>query len=373
MLEHGGGLRVAAEQYGIPLSDWLDLSTGINPQGWPVTPVPGTVWQRLPEADDGLEAAAAAYYGAESLLPVAGSQAAIQALPRLRALGRIGVLSPSYAEHAHAWRRAGHQVELLSADRLDTAIAQLDTLVLAHPNNPTGVRFPVDALLDWRARLAARGGWLVVDEAFMDATPEDSLAGQTGLPGLIVLRSLGKFFGLAGARVGFALAEPALLLGIVAVVRATGEMSLASALGAASPGLWAGSGIAPALVFLAWLAVFLAENSRIPVDDPNTHLELTMIHEVMVLDHGGPDFAFVLLGAALKMWILGAFLVGLLAPLSTGNTLLDIGAGLAGMLVLAVVVGAVESTMARLRLLRVPHLLLTAGAFSILALLLVAR
>ena len=211
MLEHGGGLRVAAEQYGIPLSDWLDLSTGINPQGWPVTPVPGTVWQRLPEADDGLEAAAAAYYGAESLLPVAGSQAAIQALPRLRALGRIGVLSPCYAEHAHAWRRAGHQVELLSADRLDTAIAQLDTLVLVHPNNPTGVRFPVDALLDWRARLAVRGGWLVVDEAFMDATPEGSVAHHVGLPGLIVLRSLGKFFGLAGARVGFVLAEAGLL------------------------------------------------------------------------------------------------------------------------------------------------------------------
>ena len=170
-----------------------------------------------------------------------------------------------------------------------------------------------------------------------------------------------------------ALAEPALLLGIVAVVRVTGEMSLTAALGAVSPGLWAGAGIALALVFLAWLAVFLAENSRIPADDPNTHLELTMIHEVMVLDHGGPDFAFILCGAALKMWILGAFLVGLLAPVRTGNPLLDIGAGLAGMLALAVVVGVVESTMARLRLLRVPHLLLTAGAFSILALLLVAR
>ena len=211
MLEHGGGLRVAAEQYGIPLSDWLDLSTGINPQGWPVPPVPGTVWQRLPEADDGLEAAAAAYYGAESLLPVAGSQAAIQALPRLRAPGRVGVLSPSYAEHAHAWRRAGHQVELLPAESLDAAVDRLDALVLAHPNNPTGVRFLPELLLDWRARLAARGGWLVVDEAFMDATPEGSLAHHVGLPGLIVLRSLGKFFGLAGARVGFVLAEPAVL------------------------------------------------------------------------------------------------------------------------------------------------------------------
>ncbi len=170
-----------------------------------------------------------------------------------------------------------------------------------------------------------------------------------------------------------ALAEPALFLGLAAVVLATGEFSLTAALGAASPGMRTGSGIAMALVFMAWLAVFLAENSRIPVDDPNTHLELTMIHEVMVLDNGGPDFAFVLYAAALKMWILGAFLAGLLAPAGTGNTLLDAGAGLAGMLALAVVVGVVEATTARLRLLRVPHLLLTAGAFSILALLLAAR
>ena len=214
MLEHGGGLRVVAERYGIPLGDWLDLSTGINPQGWPVPPIPATVWRRLPEVNDSLEAAAATYYGTESLLPVAGSQAAIQALPQLRAPGRVGILSPSYAEHAHAWRRVGHQVELLPADSLDAAITRLDALVLVHPNNPTGVRFPLELLLDWSARLAVRGGWLVVDEAFMDATPEGSMAHHVGLPGLIVLRSLGKFFGLAGARVGFVLAEPAVLEGL---------------------------------------------------------------------------------------------------------------------------------------------------------------
>ena len=211
MLEHGGGLRAAAVRYGIPPSDWLDLSAGINPQGWPVPTIPATAWQRLPEPDDGLETAAAAYYGAESLLPVAGSQAAVQALPRLRELGRVGVLSPSYAEHAHAWRQAGHQVELLPAGSLDAAIERLDALVLVHPNNPTGVRFPLELLLDWRARLAERSGWLVVDEAFMDASPAESLANHAGLPGLVVLRSLGKFFGLAGARVGFVLAEPMLL------------------------------------------------------------------------------------------------------------------------------------------------------------------
>lgn len=211
MLEHGGALRAAAAHYRIPLGDWLDVSTGINPQSWPVPPIPATLWQRLPEIEDGLEGAAAAYYGTTQLLPVAGSQAAIQALPLLREPGPVGVLHPGYAEHAHAWRRAGHQVEALAVEALDRAADRLAALVLIHPSNPTGLRFDPATLLDWRARLAAHGGWLVVDEAFMDVTPEDSLAGRIGLPGLIVLRSLGKFFGLAGARVGFALAEPALL------------------------------------------------------------------------------------------------------------------------------------------------------------------
>ena len=211
MLEHGGALRAAAARYRIPPSDWLDLSTGINPNSWPVPSIPATAWQRLPEPDDGLETAAAAYYGTPHLLPVAGSQAAIQTLPLLRKRGRVGVLSPTYAEHAHAWRRAGHQVELLAQETLDEALDRLNALIVVNPNNPTGIRFPLATLLDWRERLAARGGWLVVDEAFMDATPAESLAMHAGLPGLIVLRSLGKFFGLAGARVGFVLMESALL------------------------------------------------------------------------------------------------------------------------------------------------------------------
>ena len=211
MLEHGGALRIAAARYGTPLNEWLDVSTGINPQGWPVPAIPTMVWQRLPEVEDGLENAAAAYYGTSQPLPVAGSQAAIQTLPLLRERCRVGVLHPGYAEHANAWRRAGHEVKTVAAERLDAATDQLDVLVLIHPNNPTGQCFDSVTLLDWRARLAARGGWLIVDEAFMDATPESSLAGHIGLPGLIVLRSLGKFFGLAGARVGFALAEPVVL------------------------------------------------------------------------------------------------------------------------------------------------------------------
>ncbi len=211
MLEHGGRLLRAAQQYGIPVADWLDLSTGINPRGWPVPALPAAAWSRLPEETDGLVPAAHDYYGAAHVLPVAGSQAAIQALPHLRPRGRVGVLSPGYAEHGHAWRQAGHSVVPLNPDTLGRELGPFDVAVLIQPNNPTGTRFTKEVVLAWYAALAARGGWLVVDEAFIDATPEHSLAPLTDRPGLIVLRSLGKFFGLAGARVGFALAQPDLL------------------------------------------------------------------------------------------------------------------------------------------------------------------
>ncbi len=217
MLEHGGRLRRAAADYGIPLADWLDLSTGIHPEGWSVPPVPSTVWARLPEDDDGLIEAACDYYGARHALAVAGSQAAIQALPQLflqgRVPGRVGVVSPGYAEHAHAWAKAGHTVIPIGGEPLQKQPPpdDLDVLVLIHPNNPTGQTYDPATLLAWHERLAARGGWLVVDEAFMDCTPAFSLAAHSHMPGLILLRSLGKFFGLAGARVGFVLAEAALL------------------------------------------------------------------------------------------------------------------------------------------------------------------
>ena len=204
MLEHGGRLRRAAETYGIPLGDWLDLSTGINPQGYPVPPVPADAWLRLPEDDDGLEAAAADYYGSAHLLPVAGSQPAIQLLPAVLRGERVSLLAPGYAEHAHAWRDRG--AVAVGADEIDAAVARSDIVVLVQPNNPTGVHFGRERLLEWHTRLARRGGWLVVDEAFIDTTPAQSLVPLAGADGLVVLRSVGKFFGLAGARVGFVFA-----------------------------------------------------------------------------------------------------------------------------------------------------------------------
>ena len=204
--EHGGRVRTAAKRYDIPVNAWLDLSTGINPDAWPVPEFPADLWQRLPEEDDGLVDAAKNYYGA-TLLPVAGSQAAIQMLPRLRNPCGVAMAATSYAEHERAWQQYGHQV----THDDDLLQSSADVVVVVNPNNPTGKLYRAAELLDLHARLVRRGGLLIVDEAFMDATPEYSLASFCPRSGLIVLRSLGKFFGLAGARAGFVLAPENIL------------------------------------------------------------------------------------------------------------------------------------------------------------------
>jgi formate hydrogenlyase subunit 4 len=165
------------------------------------------------------------------------------------------------------------------------------------------------------------------------------------------------------------LAEPALLLGLTAVARQTGSLSLSAMVSHMTLGVWAHAAPTLALVAAALLVVFLAENGRIPVDDPTTHLELTMIHEAMVLDHGGPDLAFILYGAALKLWLLGALLVGVVLPLHDRGVWIGSLASLAAMGVLAVFTGLIESSMARLRFTQVPKLLVGAGVLSVLALL----
>ena len=180
-----------------------------------------------------------------------------------------------------------------------------------------------------------------------------------------------------------ALAEPALLLGLAAMARQTHTWSLSEMYSRiwSLPEMHAAILVTslptyvPAMILVAaaLLVIFLAENARIPVDDPNTHLELTMIHEVMVLDNSGPDFGFMLYAAALKLWVLGALLVGILFPIRTGLWWADALAFVGGMMVLAVITGMVESAMARLRLVRVPQLLVAAGVLSTLALVLVLR
>lgn len=170
-----------------------------------------------------------------------------------------------------------------------------------------------------------------------------------------------------------ALAEPVLFLGLAAVARETNSLSLSGMLPAMSPETWIKAGPVLTLAAAAILFVFLTENCRIPVDDPNTHLELTMIHEVMVLDHSGPDFAFIQYGAALKLWVFGELLTGILLPFHSGWPLRDLLVATAVMMALAVAVGIIESTMARLKLLRVPQVLVGAGTLALLALLLALR
>jgi cobalamin biosynthetic protein CobC len=211
MLEHGGKLRAAAQRFGRDPSDWLDLSAGLNPVGYPAPALTADAWQRLPETDPALLAAACAYYGAPRMLTMAGTQAAIQLLPQLRAPSRVVVSAPSYAEHAHHWARHRHTMREVAYADLDAAVDGCDVLVVCNPNNPTGELIAPEILLGWAERLAARGGWLVVDEAFADTAPANSVCAASDAPGLIVLRSLGKFFGLAGVRVGFVAAEAALL------------------------------------------------------------------------------------------------------------------------------------------------------------------
>ncbi len=170
-----------------------------------------------------------------------------------------------------------------------------------------------------------------------------------------------------------ALAEPALLMGIAVLARATASCSLTEIFSGITGATWLSAGPALVLVSAALFLVFLTENARIPIDDPNTHLELTMIHEVMVLDNSGPDLAFILYGAALKLWVLGALIVNIFLSLTGLHGTAAIAGFAAGMLLLAVAVGVVESMMARLSLLKVPQLLTGACTLSLLAFILAWR
>ncbi|MDD5678076.1 MAG: NADH-quinone oxidoreductase subunit H [Kiritimatiellae bacterium] len=192
---------------------------------------------------------------------------------------------------------------------------------------------------------------------------------------LAALDTGSSFEGMGASREVFfsALAEPAFLLGLVGLARATDAISLSTILPSISAATWLAAGPALALIATAWLVILLAENARIPVDDPNTHLELTMIHEVMVLDHCGPDLGLILYGAALKLWVMGALLVSLLTPVRYGVVWQDALVFLGGMLILAVGIGLIESAMARLRLARVPQLLMGASALAVLALMLIMK
>lgn len=211
---HGGRVDLAASLYPSASKPWIDLSTGINPVPWPVGQIPLARYQRLPLASEiaELTQAAAAAYGIPAnaeMLPVPGSEMAIRLLPRMIGTDPVGILAPTYGSHAQAWRDAGAEVHEL-AGLPDPDREACKTLIVVNPNNPDGRVIARAELAAFALKWTAGGRRLIVDEAFADVQPELSMLSLPELPvGTIVLRSLGKFFGLAGLRVGFVVAtEP---------------------------------------------------------------------------------------------------------------------------------------------------------------------
>lgn len=205
MREHGGNLDHARQRFGGRADDWIDLSTGINRLPYPVGEISAHHWQALPSRSeiDALHRAARHAYGtAAPVVAMGGAQAAIQLLPQLAPGGRVRILAPTYNEYAPVLSAAGWEVE--EVRELDALVGS-DLAIVVNPNNPDGRRHAPKDLL----ALSPRVGHLVIDESFVDAVPELSLASQAGEPGLLILRSFGKFYGFAGLRLGFALGNAA--------------------------------------------------------------------------------------------------------------------------------------------------------------------
>jgi cobalamin biosynthetic protein CobC len=195
--DHGGGLDAAIAQYGGTRDSWLDLSTGINPVPYPAPTLPADAWTALPDqaAFDRLVGLARAYWNVPkgaAILPTAGASAPIAALPRLLDKGHVAIPTPTYNEHAAGFTNAGWTVDP----------GGTDAIVAVHPNNPDGCMWTADALT---APLR------IIDESFCDVTPDASLIAMAAEPGTVVLKSFGKFWGMAGLRLGFAIGDPALI------------------------------------------------------------------------------------------------------------------------------------------------------------------
>lgn len=206
-MEHGGDLTVAVERFGGTPDDWLDLSTGINPHAYPVpAKLPAPLWTALPSRaghDRLLTAARQAYTVPDALGVVAapGTQILLSLLPRLLPDGPVAIAAPTYSSHAKVWEREGRKPVELSSIYSPPADAKI--VLLVNPNNPDGRLIDVKSLKEIAGTLTARGGFLVIDEAFADVIPGASILPHLAGENVLVLRSFGKFFGLAGLRLGF--------------------------------------------------------------------------------------------------------------------------------------------------------------------------
>lgn len=198
-LAHGGDLSAIRRRFPDAPEPWIDLSTGINPVPYPVVDLAAETWSRLPtrQQERALVEAAAVRYGVRdpaTIVAAPGTQALIQLLPRLVPRSRVAIVGPTYEEHAHCWARQGHDVAIVSD------FERADVTIVVNPNNPTGKLLPQEMLRQDR-------GLLIVDEAFVDLLPREASLAANLPTNTIVLRSFGKVYGLAGVRLGFALAE----------------------------------------------------------------------------------------------------------------------------------------------------------------------
>lgn len=213
-LIHGGQLQQVAQQYKIPAADWLDLSTGIAPISYPVPEIPLSAWQQLPQYNPALIIAAKQYYQCSQIVITNGSQAIIKALPALYRQNNANaqdVYLPTrgYKEHAHAWKSAGYKLHFYQKSLPDiTKLLPNSVVVVINPNNPTGQFFDQELIRQYHKKISQLNGLLVLDEAFIDVMPSPQSYGQqVNDSHCIVLRSFGKFFGLAGIRIGFLVAD----------------------------------------------------------------------------------------------------------------------------------------------------------------------
>lgn len=220
-LFHGGDLVSASQDTGIPIDHWIDLSTGISPYAYPAHTLPTEAFTRLPYLDEAFKNSAAEYYGSKQFVALPGTQTAIQLLPKI--LPKLPILLPSigYQEHAHAWKSSGNTLSTYNALDNDSALSDIEEclqkhpqqhLLIINPNNPSTLCFTPTQLRTWAQQLG-QDAYLIVDEAFIDTSPENSLLDMPSASdaNIIVLRSFGKFFGLAGIRLGFIFASDKIL------------------------------------------------------------------------------------------------------------------------------------------------------------------
>jgi cobalamin biosynthetic protein CobC len=203
-VQHGGGIDRAISLYGGKKADWLDLSTGINPTPYPISDMPEDIWHRLPDESllNACLKAARKYYDVPEnagIVAAPGTQAIIQRLPALLPSPDIAIVSPTYNEYERCYAEAGSHVH--KVEDFDAAVSTSKTIVVGNLNNPDGRSADADKI----RQAVENGAQIIVDEAFADMAPTCSVVGQTGTEGLLVLKSFGKFFGLAGLRLGFAI------------------------------------------------------------------------------------------------------------------------------------------------------------------------